>query len=129
MNGTEFVDGQMEGRVEVCSDNAYFTVCNDFWDALEANVVCRYLGHNTSSVSDHSLLLFASYTVYVTVTGNVPVRSAARVYGLSEVMIHLDNLACQGNEMSLLECSSRDSVKFMHECSNSDVAGVICGGK
>ena len=51
MNGTEFVDGQMEGRVEVCSGNAYFTVCNDFWDTLEANIVCRYLGHNTSSVS------------------------------------------------------------------------------
>ena len=51
MNGTEFVDGQMEGRLEVCSGNAYFTVCNDFFDALEANVVCRYLGHNTSGVS------------------------------------------------------------------------------
>ena len=50
MNKTEFVPGQMEGRVEVCNGNTYFAVCNDFWDALEARVVCRYLGHNTSSM-------------------------------------------------------------------------------
>ena len=50
MNRSEFVPGQMQGRVEVCNGNTYFTVCNDFWDALEARVVCHYLGHNTSSM-------------------------------------------------------------------------------
>ena len=49
MNGNEFVADQTQGRVEVCNGNTYFTVCNDYWDVLEANVVCRYLGHNTSS--------------------------------------------------------------------------------
>lgn len=50
MNGTEYVDGQMRGRVEVCIGNVYFTVCHDFWDALEAQVVCHYLEHDTSSM-------------------------------------------------------------------------------
>ena len=50
MDGSEFVAGQMQGRVEVCNGNTYFTVCNDYWDVLEAKVVCRYLGHNTSSM-------------------------------------------------------------------------------
>ena len=50
MNGSEFVAGQMQGRVEICNRNTYFTVCNDYWDALEAKVVCRYLEHNTSSM-------------------------------------------------------------------------------
>ena len=33
----------IEGRVEVCRANAYSSVCDDRWDVLEAQVVCRQL--------------------------------------------------------------------------------------
>ena len=50
MNGPVPTIGQREGRVEICKNNVYGTVCDDFWDRLDGDVVCRQLNFTVGTL-------------------------------------------------------------------------------
>ena len=44
---------EREGRVVICFNNVWGTVCDDLWSNEDAKVVCRQLGHPTDGETSH----------------------------------------------------------------------------
>ncbi len=93
----------MEGRVEVCNNGEWGTVCDDGWGANDGNVACRQLGFSTATM----------------------VTSRAS-FGQGTGSIFLDDVGCVGTEASLFDCPNRGV--GVHNCAHSEDAGVVCQG-
>ncbi|KAM7398823.1 hypothetical protein PAMP_018132 [Pampus punctatissimus] len=88
------------GRLEVKSNQSWFSVCEDDFDQQEAEVVCRELGCGAPSVFKGGL------------------------YGEVETPRWMRRLQCEGNESALLDC--RHSGSNRNTCSSGRAVGLIC---
>lgn len=97
------IDGEVRlsgGRVEICINKVWGTICSNGWDNMDASVVCRQLGF-------------------------YPVGSGHSYTQRKFMPVFLDEVHCSGLERNLLECDS--SIPAISTCSQSEAA-VSCTG-
>ena len=123
MNGSN----ASEGRVEVCSNYQWGTVCDDFWGTVDASVACRQAGFSARGLIEiYNNYLLNNYSIYICVkcdyTGAIAVNFA--FFGQGAGPIVLDNVACTGTESRLWDCPHIGV--GVHNCVHSEDAGVRC---
>ena len=70
-----------------------------------------------------------SFLLFVYVCVGTVVHRDGSVFGEGSGPIFLDNLACSGDEQSLLECDTFTEARGLHSCMHSKDVGVTCIGK
>ncbi|XP_051791691.1 T-cell differentiation antigen CD6-like isoform X2 [Erpetoichthys calabaricus] len=90
------------GRVEVWEDGVWGTVCDDWWDLMDANVVCAQLN--------------CGYATQMVMNG-------AKQFGSGSGHVLLDDVNCTGTEKFLWDCPA---LKHSGDCGHKEDVGVIC---
>ncbi|KAI4872548.1 hypothetical protein NFI96_003105 [Prochilodus magdalenae] len=96
-------EGSCSGRLEVYYDAEWGSVCDDQWDMIDAQVVCRQLG-----------------------CGQALSANRSSVFGAGNGPVWLNRVKCRGNEIHLWDCPH--SLKNHTDCSHRQHAGVTCTG-
>ena len=106
------------GRVQVCVNNIWGTVCDHFWDDHDASVVCRMLGYSPHGRPIQILCITSDMCT------NVGASALTDLFTEGTWYIHINDLNCTGNESSIWNCPMNGLADY--SCYHYDDAAVIC---
>ena len=122
VNGTN----PLEGRVEICINNAWGTVCSTSFSGDEAEVICRNLGYLPPGNVLAHFTYYALAALYST-DAESPVAVRNPRFGIGTGPIFLEKLECNSKQSSLLDCD-KATPTGLHHCTHEQDVGVICPG-
>ena len=114
-----------EGRIEICFNNEWGTICDDNWGKNDATVVCKQLGYSTIGNQPNKLVYFLLYYTNMFSHTDAVAFSNAH-FGSGSGTIFLDNVGCSGTEASLLDCSYSSGNSVVCSNGHNEDAGVRC---
>lgn len=121
----------LEGRVEVCFNNEWGTVCDQMWDITDAGVVCRQLGLSGNGKSRRKLgPQLLSVKGWIAISTEAPISKFTYLgaetlnFGEGSGRIWLTNVQCSGNERELANCTANSS--GLNSCLHTQDAGIRC---
>ncbi len=109
----------LEGRVEICLNDEWGTVCDQMWNFNDSSVVCRQLGLAFNGMRCFKKTFSGDFYTFFIVDKESEV-SISQGTG----RIWLDNVQCAGNEGALMNCAANSSGN--HSCTHSQDVGVKC---
>ena len=118
LKGSSFAN---EGRVEICINDTWGTVCDDYWDNTDATVVCQELGYFAQGQLVTITISNGTFH-FLQPTGAVAFSSAH--FGAGRGPIHLYN--CNGRESRLADCSRVSYTRHDRCRSHLEDVGVRC---
>ena len=92
---------KLEGRVEILYQGIWGTICDEGWDDIDANVVCRELGYYNGTTTTQAQLNVINDPVW------------------------LNQVVCLGNESKLSHCM-HNGAGNVGNCSHMQDVGVQC---
>ena len=113
-----------EGRVEVCMNNVWSTVCGDSWGSSDATVVCQQLGYLTQGYRITLPFPVILESKPIVPTGAVAFNAAH--FGMGAGPVHFSSVGCTGSESNLINCSRSSFISCPG--GHSWDAGVRCQG-
>ncbi|NWV14832.1 C163A protein, partial [Ptilonorhynchus violaceus] len=94
-------EDECSGRVEIWHQGSWGTICDDTWDMVDANVVCKQLG-----------------------CGSAVSALGEAAFGEGTGPIWLEKVHCKGTELSLWDCPTKSL--FGKNCDHKEDAAVNC---